>query len=83
MDENFRIIHHEPLTRYRTFRCQRREAGMLPETFADTVADSLQMRLRSARADHKEIREGRDSAKIENHDVLSLLVFGQSDTKPN
>ncbi len=55
---------------------------MLPQTFPDSTADRLQMRLRGAGADNKEIREGRDSPKIENNDVLSLLIFGQPYTKP-
>ena len=76
MDENTRIIHHEPLTRYGTLRRKRGDVRMFPDPFADTAIDPLEMRFRCSGADHKKIGERRNSAQVENYYVLGFFVFG-------
>jgi hypothetical protein len=76
MDQNIRIIHHQPLAGHGTFRGHRRDFRGLPDSFADATVDGLEMRLRSSRADDKKVGEGRDSAQVQDDDVLGLLVFG-------
>jgi hypothetical protein len=76
MDENTRIIHHQPLARYRSFRRQRGDVCMFPDAFPDTAIDPLEMRFRCSGADDKKIGESRNSTQVENYDVLGFFVFG-------
>ena len=76
MHQNIRIIHHQPLAGYRTFRGQRRNMRMLSDSFPDAAIDGLEMRFRRTGADHKEVGERRNPAQVENDDVLGLLIFG-------
>ena len=54
---------------------------MLPDPFPDTAVDCLQMRFRSSGADDKEIGERRNSAQVENYDILGFPIFGKSNAK--
>ena len=61
---------------HRTFRGQRRNLRGLPDSFPNPTVNGLEMRLRSSGADDKKVGERRDSAQVQNDNVLGLLVFG-------
>jgi hypothetical protein len=75
MDENTRIIHHEPLARYGSLRRQRGDVRVFPDALSNTAIDPLKMRFRRSGADDKKIGERRNPAQVENYDVLGFLVF--------
>ena len=50
---------------------------ILMQTISDTGTNRFQMRLRSRGANDEIVRETRDTAEIEDNDILSLLIFGQ------
>jgi hypothetical protein len=49
----------------------------LPQSRLDFPGDRFQVRLRSPRADDEEIREGRNLAQIEHHDVFRFFLGGK------
>ena len=52
----------------------RADVVLLAQPVLEFVHERLQMRLRVSRTDQEKIREARDAAHVERHDVLRLFV---------
>jgi len=81
MHQNAGVIHDQPLARHGTFRCQRRDVRQFPDPFPDSTINPFQVRFGSSRADHEKVGERRNTAQIEDNDVLGFLIFGQFNAK--
>lgn len=77
VDDDLHVIDHDPLARRKTIHRDGANSLVLFETGLDLARNRFEMRFRRSRAEHKEIREGRDAAKIQHDDLLRLFIRGQ------
>jgi hypothetical protein len=74
MHDDIRIISHHPLARRKAVDPPRPDSMILPQPILEFVDDRLQVRLGVSRAKQKEIREARDAAHIQRHEIFSFLI---------
>jgi hypothetical protein len=56
-----------------------RQFSEVLKVFPDLITDSLRLTRIVNRADHKEVRERRDWAKVENPNIRGFFGFGRPD----
>ena len=74
--DHLQVIEHNPLAGRKTVQGRRLGRVFLSQPVLNLTGDGLKMRLGRARTDDEKIREGGDSAQIQNDDFFRLFVGG-------
>jgi len=74
VDDDFKVIQDDPLTRWETVHRGGSPAVVLAYSRFNFVRDRFELWFGARRTDHKEIGKAGDSGEIENDDVFRLLV---------
>ena len=74
VDDHIRIIRDDPLAQREAVDARWADIVLLAQTLFEFADERLQMWLRVSRADEEKIRETRNSAHVEDDDVLGFFV---------
>jgi hypothetical protein len=74
VDDDFKVIEHDPLARRETVDCGRAPSVIFAQTRLNFIRDRFELRFRACRTNHEEIGEAGNSGEIENDDVFGFLV---------
>ena len=74
MHNDIRVIRHHPLAGWKAVDAPRPDAMILAQAIFEFANDRLEVRLRVPRAEQKEIREARDAAHVQRHEVFGFFI---------
>lgn len=79
MDHHVEVVHENPFGVPASFHVVGLDLQLLSKTLLDGFGDGQDLAIRSPVADQEKIREVATAAKIEDEEVLRLLVPGRLD----
>jgi hypothetical protein len=72
--DHVRVIGHHPLARWKAVETPRPDSMILAQAILELIDDRLEVRLGIAGAEEKKVREARDAAHIQRHEIFSFFV---------
>ena len=77
MHHHLQVIEHDPLAGGKTVDGYGAQSMVFFEAPFELTGDRFEMRLGCGGANYKEVSKGRNSAKIQDDDLLRLFVRGE------
>ena len=72
--DHIRVIRHHPLAGWKAIDAPRPNSMILAQPVLELVDDRLEMRLRIPRAEQKKVRETRNAAHVQRHEIFGFLI---------